>query len=189
MVAPGASTHLASASSIIDNAILSLTLPPGLNDSTLTAILAFCPSRPLISTRGVRPISSVMFLCIIMLKINGFNCQVPCRYPLRLFRTSGHKKRPASTDWQAELLQRQIPQLCISSFTPVSRCETTTATVIGIKSHFLPLFPQILKLVFKIPNGLKKIQLSLIAHRKGRRNSCGNGEKTLLLRKFKNTSS
>ena len=42
--------------------IIAWVPPPGLDFSSLTAILAFWPSTPEISTNGVPPISSVIFL-------------------------------------------------------------------------------------------------------------------------------
>src|ERR1035437_3609771 len=61
VVRPGAMTPACSAASIIDRPMRSLTLPPGLNDSSLPTIVAPLRSESVRSrTSGVPPISLVM---------------------------------------------------------------------------------------------------------------------------------
>ena len=79
IVAPGLSFPLSSASSIIFNAILSLTLPAGLKYSNLAKILASVmfsfASNFLTSNKGVFPISSAALVLIFAIFISSnFNC-------------------------------------------------------------------------------------------------------------------
>ncbi len=76
VVLPGAMRPSRSAASIIARPMRSLTLPPGLNDSSLPSTSAPLSSEiRLRRTRGVRPISSVMLPALFM--------RSPCRAPAR----------------------------------------------------------------------------------------------------------